>query len=187
VAANALLLGLGANIAGTWGPPVATLQRAVGELQRAGIEIVRESRTYSAVPLGPERQPPYLNAVILAKTRLSPAMLLRLVKRIEQQAGRRLTRRWGPRSLDIDILDYGGRRFGGNAPRTERGRLVLPHPELHRRAFVLVPLLEIAPQWLHPVLGVAGRRLLARLPANDRRQVRQALDLTTGTCDKSPE
>jgi 2-amino-4-hydroxy-6-hydroxymethyldihydropteridine diphosphokinase len=89
--------------------------------------------------------------------------MLRLLKRIERRAGRRLGRRWGPRPLDIDILDYRGTRIGWPPRRREPGRLILPHPEMHRRVFVLVPLLEIAPHWRHPILGLGARALLSHL------------------------
>src|SRR5262245_6377735 len=181
-----LLLALGGNLAGPWGHPAATLARACDELSRAGLRIVRSSKVYATPPLGPGRQAPYLNAVLLVEPRAAPAALLRLLKRIERRGGRRLGLRWGPRCLDIDILDLGGHRLGWPAqPRRARGRLVLPHPEMHRRAFVLVPLLEICPRWWHPVLGVAGRTLLLRLDRRTRLDIRQTLDSVGATCDKS--
>jgi 2-amino-4-hydroxy-6-hydroxymethyldihydropteridine diphosphokinase len=79
-----------------------------------------------------------------------------------------------PRPLDIDILDYGGRRQGWPPMRRERGRLILPHPLLHRRTFVLVPLMEVAPHWRHPVFGCRPRGLLARLGPNARTGVVRA-------------
>jgi 2-amino-4-hydroxy-6-hydroxymethyldihydropteridine diphosphokinase len=112
-------------------------------------------------------------------------MLLRLAKRIERQAGRRLGGHWGPRSLDIDVLDYGGRSYGSPSRRRRRGQLVLPHPEMHRRAFVLVPLLEVVPHWSHPALGATARTLLARLGPSHRRGVRQSLDFARSPCDKA--
>jgi 2-amino-4-hydroxy-6-hydroxymethyldihydropteridine diphosphokinase len=149
------------------------LARALDELSRAGIRVVRISRTYSTAPLGPGRQDRYLNSVALVAARLPPAVLLRLLKRIERRAGRRLGRKWGPRPLDIDILDYRGTRIGWPPRRRQSGRLILPHPEMHRRVFVLVPLLEIAPHWRHPVLGVGARALLSHLAAGKVADVRQ--------------
>jgi 2-amino-4-hydroxy-6-hydroxymethyldihydropteridine diphosphokinase len=173
-----LLLALGANRAGAWGSPEETLERARCELVGAGLRIRVSSRLYQTVPLGPGRQPCYLNAVLLADARLAPAALLRLMKRLERSAGRRVGARWGPRCLDIDILDFAGRRFGWvrrhRAHRSPR-RLILPHPEIHRRAFVLVPLLEVAPHWQHPTLSTKGRTLLERLPDVSRRGVRRSL------------
>jgi 2-amino-4-hydroxy-6-hydroxymethyldihydropteridine diphosphokinase len=184
---NGLLLGLGGNLPGPWGDPRETLARARSELSRAGLRIVRSSRIYATAPMGPGRQAPYLNAVLLIEANVAPAALLRLLKRIERRAGRRFGRHWGPRCLDIDALDYAGRRLGWPPRRRERGRLVLPHPEMHRRAFVLVPLLEIAPHWRHPALGVAGRTLLGRLSHRGRFGVRQTLDFAVSACDKSGE
>jgi 2-amino-4-hydroxy-6-hydroxymethyldihydropteridine diphosphokinase len=89
--------------------------------------------------------------------------LLRLLKRLERRAGRRVTPPLQPRPLDIDILDLGGRRLNWPARRRVSGQLVLPHPLMHERAFVLIPLMEVAPHWSHPVLGVRARTLLARL------------------------
>jgi 2-amino-4-hydroxy-6-hydroxymethyldihydropteridine diphosphokinase len=180
-----LLLALGGNLSGPWGDPKATLFRACDELSQAGLRIVRSSKVYATAPLGPGRQAAYLNAVLLIETNVPPAALLRLVKRIERRGGRRLGLHWGPRCLDIDILDYSGQRLGYGPRRRERGRLVLPHPEMHRRAFVLVPLLEICPHWRHPVLGVAGRVLLARLGLRRRLDVRQTLDFMCSACNNT--
>jgi 2-amino-4-hydroxy-6-hydroxymethyldihydropteridine diphosphokinase len=88
--------------------------------------------------------------------------------------------------LDLDILDYGGRRIGRPALRRQRGRLILPHPEMHKRAFVLIPLLEVAPAWRHPVSGRSVKALLTQLTPAARANVWQALDSATNTCDKVP-
>ena len=182
---NRLFLGLGANLSGLWGQPADALDHARQELVSAQLRLVASSSIYATVPVGPGRQAPYLNAVLLMESPLAPAALLRLIKRIERQAGRRLGARWGPRSLDIDILDFGGRAFGWPPVSRPRGRLILPHPELHRRAFVLVPLLEVEPHWRHVVLAASGRTLLVRIPTSARRGVRRLLDFPRGTCDKS--
>ena len=179
-----VLLGLGANVRGDWGPPSETLRRACRELAGAGFRNVRASHVYATAPLGPGRQAPYLNAVLSLDGTLAPGALLRLVKGIERRAGRRMGRRWGPRCLDIDVLDIGGRRLGWPPRRRERDRLILPHPEMHLRPFVLVPLLEVDPHWHHPALGVSGRTLLARLGPSTRGGVRQILDFADPACDK---
>jgi 2-amino-4-hydroxy-6-hydroxymethyldihydropteridine diphosphokinase len=185
--ANHALLALGANIRGCWGSPPETLARAVCELVSAGMRLIATSRLYWTAPLGGGCQPPYLNGVVLVETRLTPAALLRLVKRLERRAGRRLGVRWGPRCLDIDILDHGGRRLGAGMRKREHGRIVLPHPELHKRAFVLVPLLDVAPSWRHPILQVPARSLLARLAPKARAGIGQALDFKALACDNSEE
>jgi 2-amino-4-hydroxy-6-hydroxymethyldihydropteridine diphosphokinase len=178
-----ILLGLGANLAGPWGAPSKALVHATKELSAAGILITRCSSLYSTDPVGPGRQARYVNAVVAAEGNISPAALLRLVKRIERRAGRRLGRHWGPRPLDIDILDIGGRRLGWPDRRVV-GQLILPHPEMHKRAFVLAPLREIAPFWRHPRLGVGSTTLLARLKPAERTQARQILDSSGWACDK---
>lgn len=185
IQSKVLLLALGGNIAGSWGAPRATLERAVRELESAGIKIVHRSNLYRTQPLGVGRQPPYLNLIVAAEPGLAPAVLLRLAKRIEQRAGRRLTPPMHSRPLDIDILDYGGRRFGWPPLRRQRGRIILPHPQIYARAFVLVPLCEVAPSWRHPIMGLSARTLLARLTAAARAGVSQALDFAPGTCEKN--
>jgi 2-amino-4-hydroxy-6-hydroxymethyldihydropteridine diphosphokinase len=179
-----LLIGLGANVAGRWGSPQETFTRARRELTRAGIRILRSSNCYWTKPLGDTPQPPYLNAVLLARANMAPGTLLRLFKRIERAAGRRTLRAMASRPLDLDVLDYMGRRIGWPVRRRARGRLILPHPEMHARAFVLVPLQEVAPAWRHPVWGRSAKALLVQLPPSSRASVRQALDSAANTCDK---
>lgn len=183
-----ILLGLGSNLPGGWGESSAILARAMRELCAGGLEILRISSPYSTAPLGGGCQPRYLNAVIEAVGSIQPAALLRLAKRIEREAGRRLGRHWGPRTLDIDVLDFAGRQIGNPHGRRQRGRLVLPHPEMHRRAFVLRPLQEVAPHWRHPRLGVSAGGLLARLTSKERDGVRRIsnvrLDSAGLSCEK---
>ena len=182
--ARTLLLAFGGNVAGRWGSPRESIERACRELERAGVKLVKVSSLFSTEPVGQGRQPRYLNAVALAEPGIAPGALLRLAKRIERRAGRRLGARLAARPLDIDILDYGGRRLGRAGRGRARGRLILPHPELHARAFVLQPLLQVAPAWRHPVLGLPARTLLARLSPPARSGVRQALDFASNPCDK---
>jgi 2-amino-4-hydroxy-6-hydroxymethyldihydropteridine diphosphokinase len=184
--AGLVILALGANLPGRWGEPRAALRRVVAELAHVGLRLKAASHIYATTPLGPGRQKPYLNAVLILESHMAPAALLRLLKGLERRAGRRFAPRWGARCLDIDVLDYAGRRIAGRSRRRERGQLILPHPELHRRAFVLVPLLEIAPGWRHPLLGTPGRTLLARLAPRRRAGVRQTLDSMVPACDKTP-
>jgi len=185
---NTVLLALGPNLRGAWGSPYETLCRARREIAAALAAPLLSSAVYATAPIGPGRQAPYLNAVLSASASLPPAALLRRIKAIERRAGRRTGRHWGPRCLDIDVLDFGGRRLDWPPRRRQRGRLILPHPEMHLRAFVLVPLLEVAAHWRHPVLGVGAKTLLARLGAGPRLRrgcVRQILDFAGPACDKS--
>lgn len=95
---------------------------------------------------------------------IGPAMLLRLLKRLERNAGRIKRGHWKSRPLDLDILDFGGRIIGSRPHNRVEGQLVLPHPELHRRGFVLVPLAAAERSWRHPALGARASQILARTP-----------------------
>jgi len=128
-------LGLGSNI----GDKVANIEAAVAMLRaRGNVEILRVSSIYKTAPWGYLEQDSFANACALARTRLKPEELLAEVKAVEAEMGREKTVRWGPRLIDVDILFYGDLPL--NVPD-----LILPHKELFNRAFVLVPLAEIAP------------------------------------------
>lgn len=163
-----ILIGLGSNRAGAWGDPAATLQNAVGVLAAtAGTRIVRQSGLYETAGVGPGQPGVFANAVIAIDCHCAPDALLRRLKMIERAAGPRSARRWGPRPLDLDILDYRGRIVGWRDPdqsndATLRNRIILPHPLMHVRPFVLAPLNEIAPTWRHPVIKRTARELWAR-------------------------
>lgn len=162
-------------------------------LATGGIDLVAVSSLYTTRPLGGAgRQPAYLNAAICVESRLSPGQLLRLLKRIERKAGRRPRGLDAARPLDLDVIDMGGRRIGGpraSRPslgavgRGPRGWLTLPHPEMHKRLFVLEPLAEIAPHWFHPVYRVPVVRLLERL-SRPPGSIRRTLDSQWLSCDK---
>ncbi len=178
---SSALIMLGANIAGHWGNPLESLRTAVLQLKSHEVGISRVSALYETEPLGDCWQAHYLNAVILAKVNVAPAALLRLLKRLERCAGRRLNVEWRPRPLDLDILDFEG-RISGWPTGPKRSGTVLPHPEMHRRAFVLTPLLDVAPHWQHPVLQVSAKQLLSRMRQH-RREVRRVLDSQWFSCD----
>jgi len=133
-------LGLGSNV----GDRAAHLARAMQLLDAdPRLRITRASSIYETAPWGDDRQPRFLNSVVEAETELSPDELLALTQSIENTMGRRRTRRWGPRVIDIDILLYGERIIEG-------AELRVPHPLLTVRQFVLVPLLEVAPDIMLP-------------------------------------
>jgi 2-amino-4-hydroxy-6-hydroxymethyldihydropteridine diphosphokinase len=151
-------LGLGANL----GDPEAQLREALQRLNAADeVEVTRVSTFYRNPPLGPPNQPWYVNAVARIRTRLGPEELLRLLQQVETSLGRVRGERWGPRRLDLDLLLYNGEVIF-------TPDLVVPHPEMHRRAFVLAPLAEIAPGAWHPVLKKSVADLLAALDQADR-------------------
>lgn len=153
-----ILVGIGSNLAATgFASPQETARAAVGQLPTIGARVVRCSRWYLSEPVPPSDQPWYVNAVGLVETRLTPAALLSALLVLEARFGRRRGVPNAARTLDLDLLDYDGRR-------SATWRLVLPHPRLHERRFVLAPLAEIAPHWRHPLLRLTARELLVRLP-----------------------
>ncbi|HEX2092044.1 MAG TPA: 2-amino-4-hydroxy-6-hydroxymethyldihydropteridine diphosphokinase [Longimicrobiaceae bacterium] len=143
-------LGLGANL----DDPVARLAEAVDRLRRV-VRVVSVSAVYRSEPVGYRDQPDFFNLVCRVRTELPPLDLLRATRGIEEAMGRTRTFRDAPRRIDIDLLAYG--RVVLDTPE-----LVLPHPRMARRAFVLVPLAEVAPEWRHPVRGETARELLER-------------------------
>ena len=155
-------IAFGANL----GDRLANLQSAVAMLAAAeGVALGAVSGLYETAPVGgPEDQDSYLNAVARIETTLGPIPLLDLVLGIETAHRRTRDVRWGPRTLDLDILFYGDRTISG--PRLEA-----PHPRLQDRAFVLVPLCDVAADWVHPVLKRSVRDMCAALPAEDLAQI----------------
>ncbi|HWM32334.1 MAG TPA: 2-amino-4-hydroxy-6-hydroxymethyldihydropteridine diphosphokinase [Methyloceanibacter sp.] len=165
---RSILVALGGNFPGSWGTPPETLRRAFEELAKRGVTVEAVSPFYATEAVGPAGQPPYVNAAAKVQTSLPPQALLRTLKQIEAEAGRRGGKPWGPRSLDIDIIDYKGLvthgpRAAKRYTRAGRRPLVLPHPLAHLRPFVLRPLLDVAPDWRHPSLKRSGRDLLRTL------------------------
>jgi 2-amino-4-hydroxy-6-hydroxymethyldihydropteridine diphosphokinase len=133
-------IGLGSNV----GDRLQFLQRAVDSLRQAsGIAAIQVSSVYETAPVGPADQTWFLNAVVSATTSLSPVALLDRTQAIERALGRETSYHWGPRTIDLDILLYGSRQV-----RTTT--LVIPHAELCHRAFVIIPLLELAPGLVLP-------------------------------------
>ncbi len=120
------------------------------------MRIERESGVYETAPWGYADQPDFLNQVIEARTNLRPLPLLRVLKQVEEEMGRLKTVRNGPRLIDLDILFYGQEVI-------KRPDLDIPHPRLQDRAFVLVPLAELVPDLVHPVLGESIKDLLAKV------------------------
>ncbi len=162
--ATRVLLAVGANVRGAWGGPRETILRAIGELPRRGVAILAVSPLLETEPVGMVEQPGFVNGALLIETALEPAALLALLKRLEADAGRVASVRWGPRALDLDIILFGERAVGWRAGRPVPGApLVIPHPEMQSRAFVLEPAAAIAPEMRHPILGATVAELLERL------------------------
>lgn len=157
-----LYIGLGSNLE----RPLEQVTRALEELDRLpSTRMTGHSALYRTQPVGPPNQPDYINAVAALTTALRPLVVLGHLKVLERRHGRRRLQKWGPRSLDLDILLCGGLTL-------RHPRLVVPHPLLHRRGFVLIPLNEIAPEVTVPGKGRVGD-LAARLTPAEKNAVRK--------------
>jgi 2-amino-4-hydroxy-6-hydroxymethyldihydropteridine diphosphokinase len=148
------VLGLGSNV----GDNEAALQKAVAEITALpDVQVVRHSSWHRSRPVGgPAGQTEYVNGAAVVETKTQPLSLLAELQQIEARFGRERGERWGPRTLDIDVLLYG-------SEVTETAMLTLPHPRMTFRRFVLAPAAEIAPKMLHPVIGWPIERLLMHL------------------------
>ncbi len=182
-----VLIALGANLPVDEQPPADTLRLALLDLAERGIEIGAQSRFFGTPCFPAGAGPDYVNAAALVHPPkgMGPEALLEVLHQIEARHGRRRESRWAGRTLDLDLIAWGDSvwpdaltqdHWRALAPerqaREAPGELILPHPRLQDRAFVLVPLADIAPDWVHPRLGQSVAAMLAALPAADRDAVK---------------
>lgn len=154
-----ILIGVGSNLAAPgYASPRETAEAALAALSGSGAALRACSSWYESEPVPASDQPWFVNAVVEITSELAPRELLVQVLALEARFARERSVRDAARTLDLDLLDYDGLEC-------VRSDLVLPHPRLHERRFVLLPLAEIAPQWRHPRLNLTPAELLARLPA----------------------
>lgn len=175
------LIALGANLPTEAGGPLETLTAALARFSGAGLAVTARSPWYRTPAHPPASGPDYVNAVVRAEAGLAPARVLAALHRIERSLGRSRDRRWGARTCDLDLLaaddlvlpDAATQAAWRDLPAADQAervpdRLILPHPRLQDRGFVLVPLCDVAPGWVHPLLGRSARELLAALPEGER-------------------
>ena len=153
--AHTVFIALGTNL----GERLTNLRMAIAALA-PDVSVLTESHVYETPPWGYEDQPAFLNMVVKAETDLEPESLLTYLKQIEAELGREKSIRWGPRLIDLDILFYDNLVI--NTPP-----LIIPHPRLHERGFVLVPLADIASEFTHPVLGKSVNEFLAEIDTGE--------------------
>jgi len=178
------LVAFGGNMPSDAGAPSHTIRAALHALQEAGVEVIAASALYGTPCFPAGAGPDYVNAAARLRADLEPDGLLAILHDIEARFGRTRARRWGQRTLDLDLVACGDAVLPDlatymawhdldPAAQMERApeRLILPHPRLQERAFVLVPLNDVAPDWRHPVSGLTVTEMLAALPAKSRAEV----------------
>lgn len=174
------LVALGANLSGPAGTPLDAVQWAVKTLADKGLTLTETSGWYRTPAWPAGSGPDFVNGAIAVETGLMPAELLRLLKETESEFGREQGERWGPRVLDLDLIAMGNlvlpdgvtqdawRELPEGVQRSQApDQLILPHPRLQDRAFVLVPVADIAPDWRHPRLNLTVRQMRDALPPED--------------------
>lgn len=183
--ATEALIALGANLPHAGNTPVDTLSGAISSLSAAGLAILATSPIYATPCFPAGAGPDYVNAAVrVSADGWTPQAILDLLHEIELRFGRERLRRWGMRTLDLDLLAMGDlvqpdaevQAAWRNLPADAQisatpDQLVLPHPRLQDRAFVLVPLADVAPDWRHPLLGLTVVQMRDRLPAGQLAEV----------------
>ena len=159
---TSVFIGLGANLSHErFGSPRQTLEAALAALARRGVRTVRVSPWYRTAPVPASDQPWYVNAVAEVASDLGADALLAELHAVEAAFGRARTVPNAARPIDLDLLDFHGKIAAGGPQRA-----TLPHPRMTDRAFVLLPLADLAPEWRHPVSGLSVRALIEALPAD---------------------
>jgi len=174
-------IALGGNVTSLYGPPETTLRAALAQLESDSVRVTRVSRFYSTPAFPAGSGPDFVNAVAELRTGLSATALLAHLHAVEAEMGRDRHARWAARTIDLDLIAHGGEihpdaagfdawrllPLAAQQTRAPKG-LILPHPRLQDRAFVLGPLCDVAPDWVHPVLGQTAAALFEALAQEDR-------------------
>lgn len=178
------LVALGGNLKSSVGTPAQTLSSALNRLGDSHLDVVSVSRFYSTPCFPAGAGPDYVNAAAVLNGADDPQQMLTVLHRIEAEFGRARDQRWGRRTLDLDLIALGDivwpdlathqtwRDLPLDAQMTRApDTLILPHPRLQDRAFVLIPLAEIAPDWVHPILGLSVQQMVDALPMGEKTAV----------------
>ena len=155
-------IGIGANLPSPgFATPRATCEAAIKALVHAGLKIENQSSWYKSAPVPASSQPWYINGVISIEISIEAHALITILQDVENQFGRTRTTRNAARTLDLDLIAYADKVSGWQKEANDK--LILPHPRMSERGFVLLPLSEIAPNWFHPVLNTSLEELISRL------------------------
>lgn len=179
-----LIVAIGSNVTSTYGGPRQTVQAAVDELDRAPFKLLKVSRFYQTPCFPKGAGPDFVNAAATLAFQGEPDAVLRHLHEIEARFGRERVSRWGARTLDLDLLAVGSRvspdeivlknwmeLSPGRQLEEAPDQLILPHPRLHERGFVLVPMADVAPDWVHPILGRSVQQMLDGLPDAQKAEI----------------
>ncbi len=162
--AKVAFIAIGSNL----GDKKKNIELAKSKLQSNNIKIIKSSNNYETLSWPNKRKPKFINVVIKIKTNLSPIKLMQRCLNIEKELGRKRNNKNEPRTCDIDIVDYDQKVIKMNKSFT----LNIPHPEMHKRNFVLLPLFEIAKKWIHPVKKRGIKKLINSLESKDLRTIK---------------
>lgn len=182
---NCALVAIGGNLAGHMDSPYAQVNAAIDQISQAGLHVSRRSRLYLTPCFPKGAGPDFVNAAVACVTTRAPSEVLALLHEVEQAAGRSRHKRWEARVIDLDLLAYddrvlpdlAGYRAWESLPVDQQmictpGEVILPHPRLQERAFVIVPLNDVAPDWRHPVSGLTVAEMYAALPQHEIDEIR---------------
>jgi 2-amino-4-hydroxy-6-hydroxymethyldihydropteridine diphosphokinase len=178
---NDMIIALGSNLASSGLTPSEILRASLKQLETESLSVGAVSRWYQTRAFPEGSGPDFVNGAAVLRSQLAPQEVLEALHRIEAYFGREREVRWGPRVLDLDLIaagqlvlpDLEGYALWRDLPREAQTvnaprRLILPHPRVQDRAFVLVPMADVAPDWVHPVSGKSVREMVAELPQVER-------------------
>ncbi len=175
---DVILIGLGSNLSGdAFATPRQVLETAIEAMADYGIVVKKQSRFYRSEPVPKSDQPWFINAVVAVETELSASELLQKLHKIEASLGRVRRVRWEARIIDLDILCFMDQILPSVAQWQEKtDEITIPHPRLHERLFVLKPMMDVCPDWTHPILGKTAAELIEIVEKETEQGIIRPLD-----------